>query len=389
MTAKVPVGWNRNRSPAPETVAPATMTIESSDPGPGRGRLHSDGADPVLNPLGLLTGDAAARAVRAGAAQSLAGGPTAFTLVETLTPTPDGIERTIATVRDGSDVLSRLTAPRPAFAGIGLAHPVLMGVVNATPDSFSDGGDYFDCNAAIDRALKLADDGAAIVDIGGESTRPGAEPITVSDEIARIVPVIEAAVAAGITVSADTRHAAVMTAAIEAGAAIVNDITALTGDPASMEVVANSEASVVLMHMQGTPETMQQAPEYSLASVDIFRWLSARVEACVAAGLPRGRIVVDPGIGFGKNDDHNMEILDRAGMFHATGCAVAIGVSRKSFIGRIAEIADPKDRLPGTIAATLMALERGVQIHRVHDVAAVRQAIAVWAASAAEFPEDP
>jgi dihydropteroate synthase len=365
------------------------MTIESSDPGPGRGRLHSDEALAVFNPLGLLAGDAATRAVRGGIALSLAGGPAAFSLVETLTPGMDGIGSTIAPVRDGMDELSSLTAARPAFAGIDLSCAVLMGVVNVTPDSFSDGGEFFDRDAAIDRALKHADDGAAIVDIGGESTRPGAAPMTVGDEIARVVPVIEAAVAAGIAVSVDTRRAVVMTAAIEAGAAIVNDITALAGDPAAMEIVANSGVSVILMHMQGTPETMQQAPEYRLASVDIYRWLSARVEACVAAGIPRSRIAVDPGIGFGKNDGHNMDILTRAGLFHGTGCALAIGVSRKSFIGRIADIADPRDRLSGTIAATLMALERGAQIHRVHDVAAARQAIAVWTARAGDFAGDP
>ena len=365
------------------------MTIESSDPGPGRGRLHSDGGHAVRNPLGLLAGDAAKRAVRAGSAQSLADGAVAFSLIETLTPGMDGIDSTIAPVCDGMDELSSLTAPRPAFAGIDLSRAVLMGIVNVTPDSFSDGGDFFDRDAAIDRALKHADDGAAIVDIGGESTRPGAEPMTVAEEIARVVPVIDAAVAAGITVSVDTRRAAVMTAAIEAGAAIVNDITALAGDPAAMEIVAKSGVSVILMHMQGTPETMQQAPEYRLASVDIYRWLSDRVEACVAAGIPHSRIAVDPGIGFGKNDGHNMDILTRAGVFHGIGCAVAIGVSRKSFIGRIAGVTDPKDRLPGTIAATLMALERGVQIHRVHDVAAVRQAIAVWMAWTGGFAADP
>ena len=199
--------------------------------------------------------------------------------------------------------------------------------------------------------------------------------------------------AAGVTVSVDTRRSAVMIAAIDAGAAIINDITALAGDPASMGVIAESGASAVLMHMQGTPETMQHAPDYLLASYDIFQWLDvrragwldARVAACVAAGIPRGRIAVDPGIGFGKTDRHNMEILARAGLFHGTGCAVAVGVSRKSFIGRIAGIEDPKDRLPGTIAATLMALDRGVQIHRVHDVAATRQAIAIWNAGNAEF----
>lgn len=295
------------------------MTIDSSDPGPGRGRL--------------LSGD-----------------------------------------------LSNPTASPAVFAGIDLSRPVLMGVVNVTPDSFSDGGDFFDRDRAIAHALQLSEDGAAIVDIGGESTRPGADPMTVAGEVARVIPVVEAAVAAGVTVSVDTRRAPVMEAAIAAGAKIVNDITALTEDPHALDVVARTGVSVILMHMQGTPETMQQAPAYRQASSDIYRWLNARVAVCAAAGIPPDRVAVDPGIGFGKTDAHNVEILDRAGVFHGIGCAVAIGVSRKSFIGRIAGIDDPKDRLPGTIAATLMALDRGVQIHRVHDVAAVRQAVAIWKA---------
>jgi dihydropteroate synthase len=361
------------------------MTNESNDPGPGRGRSHSGADGSVLNPAGLLTGDSAARAVEAGMAFYLAGGPVAFTLVETLAPSPDRIATGLEPLGAHAGELAALSASRPAFAGIDLSRPAIMGVVNVTPDIFSDGGDFFDRAKAIDRALKLAEDGAAMIDIGGESTRPGADPMSVADEISRVVPVVEAAVAAGVTVSVDTRRSAVMIAAIDAGAAIINDITALAGDPASMGVIAESGASAVLMHMQGTPETMQHAPDYLLASYDIFQWLDARVAACVAAGIPRGRIAVDPGIGFGKTDRHNMEILARAGLFHGTGCAVAVGVSRKSFIGRIAGIEDPKDRLPGTIAATLMALDRGVQIHRVHDVAATRQAIAIWNAGNAEF----
>ena len=169
-----------------------------------------------------------------------------------------------------------------------------------------------------------------------------------------------------------------MRTAIAAGASIVNDITALTGDPDSLATIAATDVSVMLMHMQGTPETMQRAPAYRLASFDIFHWLKARLDVCDAAGIPRYRIAVDPGIGFGKTDVHNIELLTRAAVFHGLGCAVGIGVSRKSFIGRIAGVEAPKDRLPGTLAATGMALSRGVQIHRVHDVADVRQAVAVW-----------
>lgn len=338
----------------------------------------------MFNPLGLLTGPAAASGIAAGIAFPVAGGPVAFSLVETVSANAAGTHSDYAPAADLPGAVAVLGGARAPFAGIDLSRPVIMGVVNVTPDSFSDGGDFFEPARAIDQALQLASDGAAIIDIGGESTRPGADPMPVADEIARVVPVVEAAVAGGVTVSVDTRRAAVMRAAIDAGARIVNDITALTDDPDAPGVVAASGASAVLMHMQGTPETMQQAPSYRLASHDIFDWLSARVDACAAAGIPRDRIAVDPGIGFGKTDAHNIEILQRAGAFHGTGCAVAIGVSRKSFIGRIAGVENPKDRLGGTIAATMLALSRGVQIHRVHDVAAAAQAIAIWTAAAGE-----
>lgn len=339
----------------------------------------------MFNPLGLLTGDAATRGIAARTAFPLAGGPVAFSVVETFRASAAGIQSDYTPATEHPGAVATLGAARAPFAGIDLSRPVVMGVVNVTPDSFSDGGDYADPAEAIDQALRLAAEGAAIIDIGGESTRPGADPMPVEDEIARVIPVIEAAVAEGITVSVDTRRSAVMRAAIDAGARIVNDISALMDDADAPGVVAASNVSVVLMHMQGHPDTMQQAPSYRLASYDIFEWLSARIDACVAAGIPHDRIAVDPGIGFGKTDDHNMEILQRAGAFHGTGCAVAVGVSRKSFIGRIAGVENPKDRLPGTIAATMLALSRGVQIHRVHDVAAAVQAIAIWNAHAGEI----
>lgn len=276
--------------------------------------------------------------------------------------------------------MARLEAPRAPFAGLTLDRPRLMGIVNVTPDSFSDGGDYADPQSARSRVLQLAEDGADIVDIGGESTRPGAAPTPVAEEIDRVMPAVEAARSAGLVVSVDTRRAEVMRTAIAAGAQIVNDVTALTHDADALSVVAGSSASLVLMHILGTPDTMQIDPDYRLASYDICHWLGTRVAACAAAGIAPARIAVDPGIGFGKTDAHNMEILDRAGMLHGLGCAVAVGVSRKSFIGRIAGVASPKDRLPGTIAATLVALSRGVQIHRVHDVAAARQALSIWMA---------
>lgn len=331
----------------------------------------------------MLTGSVAAAALAAGHARPLLSSPRlAFTGIERIgIDADDAPSVEAAGLADASDVeLAPFAGLRAPFAGLALDRPRIMGIVNVTPDSFSDGGDFADPARAADRALELAAEGADIVDVGGESTRPGSAQTPVAEEIARVMPVIEAALKAGLTVSVDTRHAEVMRETVAAGARIVNDVTALMHDDEAVRVVAESGASVVLMHMQGTPETMQADPRYRLASYDILRWLEARVAACALAGVPRERIAVDPGIGFGKTDVHNMEILERAAMFHGLGCAVAIGVSRKSFIGRIAGIDDAKARLPGTVAATLIALARGVQIHRVHDVAAARQALDIWQA---------
>jgi dihydropteroate synthase len=339
-------------------------------------------SEAVLNPIGLMTGDSAARAVAAGDASPLAGTGVAFAAVERITGAAPDIAPCArdAAGRSDPETFANLTAPRPPFAGLALDRPRIAGIVNVTPDSFSDGGDFADPARAIDRALALAADGADIIDIGGESTRPGAAPTPVAEELRRVLPVIEAVAGQGIPVSIDTRRAPVMRDAVAAGARIVNDVMALTHDADALAAVAETGACAILMHMQGTPGTMQAAPSYALASRDICRWLSDRVAACVAAGIPEARIAVDPGIGFGKTDAHNMEILDRAGMFHGLGCAVMVGVSRKSFIGRIAGTESPKDRLPGTILATGIALSRGVQLHRVHDVAEARQAVAIWQA---------
>lgn len=253
-----------------------------------------------------------------------------------------------------------------------------MGIVNVTPDSFSDGGEAYRVDDAVRRGEQMLADGADILDIGGESTRPGAEPVSVDEELARVIPVIERLARAGALISIDSRRAAVMRAALQAGAAIVNDVTALTGDPDSMSVVAESDASVVLMHMQGEPRTMQQNPTYDDAPTDIRDYLAARIAACAAAGIGVARIAVDPGIGFGKTLDHNLEVLARMDIFHGLGCAVVLGASRKSFIGRLAGEETAARRAPGSIAVALAARRLGVQIYRVHDVAETRQALTVW-----------
>tara|TARA_R110000787_G_scaffold63679_1_gene143222 strand:- start:15691 stop:16479 length:789 start_codon:yes stop_codon:yes gene_type:complete len=261
-----------------------------------------------------------------------------------------------------------------------------MGVVNATPDSFSDGGDFLDPDIAIAHGLAMRDAGADILDVGGESTRPGADPVSEADERARTLPVIKGLVDAGALVSIDTRRAGVMRAAIAAGAKIVNDVTALTGDDQSVAVCAELGCDIVLMHMQGDPRTMQQNPSYDDAALDIVDYMAERLMTLEAAGIPRARIAVDPGIGFGKNLDHNLRILAHIDAFHVLGTAVLLGVSRKSFISKIDRDCDAKDRIAGSIAAAIAGWDRGVQLFRVHDVAETRQALAVW--QAIEAAED-
>lgn len=277
-------------------------------------------------------------------------------------------------------LIDRIATPVPSFAGIALARPCLMGVVNVTPDSFSDGGDAFDAGDAVSRGRALAEAGAAIIDVGGESTRPGSDAVSEAVELRRVESVVGALAAAGHVVSIDTRRAVVMRAALAAGAKIVNDVTALTGDADSIDVVARSGAAVVLMHMQGEPKTMQAAPTYRFAPLDIYDYLADRIAVCEAAGITRDRIAIDPGIGFGKTLEHNLQILDMLGLFRGLGCAVLLGVSRKSFIAKLSGEGDAKSRLPGSIAAGLAGIARGVHILRVHDVAETLQALTVWQA---------
>jgi dihydropteroate synthase len=276
--------------------------------------------------------------------------------------------------------LEALSAPRPPFAGLGLDQPRIMAVINVTPDSFSDGGDRFDPGRAAADGLALAEAGAAILDVGGESTRPGAEAVPEAEELRRTIPVVRALADQGLAVSIDTRRARVMAEALAAGARIVNDVTALAGEPESLEVVARSDAAVVLMHMQGEPRTMQRDPHYEDAALDIHDFLAGRIAACAAAGIDLSRLALDPGIGFGKTLAHNLEILDQLALYHDLGCPLVLGVSRKSFIAKLSRGEAPKERLAGSLAAALAGLARGVQILRVHDVGETRQAVAVWRA---------
>ncbi len=267
-----------------------------------------------------------------------------------------------------------------SFAGLTLDVPRVMGVVNVTPDSFSDGGEFATADEAIAHGHRLLDEGADIIDVGGESTRPGAAPVAADEELRRVIPVVRALARAGAIVSIDTRRAAVMRAAVAEGACIVNDVTALTFEPESLATVAACGAAVILMHMQGEPATMQKAPHYDDAPAEVAAYLADRVAACVAAGIPRERIAVDPGIGFGKTVTHNLQLIANLDRLKAIGVPIVIGVSRKSFIARLSRGEDAKARLPGSLAAALAAVARGATIVRVHDVAATRQALAVWRA---------
>ncbi len=277
-------------------------------------------------------------------------------------------------------LLQSLGRPRPPLCGLDFDRPRIMGILNTTPDSFSDGGDRLDPEVAVGDGLAMLKAGAEILDVGGESTRPGAKPVSLAEEQERVLPVVRALAEAGAVVSIDTRHAEVMAAAVEAGASIINDVTALTGDPESLSVAAGSGRTVVLMHMQGEPQTMQRDPRYDHAAHDIYDFLAARIKACRAAGIAVDQLVVDPGIGFGKSLTHNLQVLEQIALYHGLGCPVLLGASRKSFIAKLSQGEAAKERLPGSLAAILFALQRGVQILRVHDVAETAQAVAVWQA---------
>jgi dihydropteroate synthase len=270
--------------------------------------------------------------------------------------------------------MTAMSGPGPDFR--------LMGIVNVTPDSFSDGGRYLDPQTAIEHALELEREGAAILDIGGESTRPGAEPVSLAEELRRVVPVLEALAAqrGGAQLSIDTAKAPVAAAALDAGATFVNDVTALRQDPQMAELVAASGADCCLMHMLGEPRTMQRNPRYEDVVGEVKAFLEARMAFAVAEGITEERIVLDPGIGFGKKLEHNLELLRRLDELLTLGRPVSIGTSRKSFLGRLTG-REVGDRVAGTIATNVLAYERGARVFRVHDVAPVRDALVVAAAT--------
>jgi dihydropteroate synthase len=337
---------------------------------------------PIAPLAGLQTGGG-----DASAALRLAGRrDCAFALAEIIARDASGTQRRLVSAaalradRDPrlAELVARLESPRAAIAGIRFDGPRIMGIVNVTPDSFADGGRYFDSEVAVEHALRLEAEGADILDIGGESTRPGAAPIDVEEECRRVLPVIGKLVRqARVPLSIDTRHSEVMRRAAAAGVRLINDVSALRHDPQSLAMLARTGLPVVLMHAQGDPRTMQDAPHYADVVLDVYDFLAERVAASEAAGIERGRLILDPGIGFGKTLAHNLALLASLSLLHGLGCPLLLGVSRKSFIGHLTG-APPSERLPGSLAAALTGIAQGVQLLRVHDVAATRQAVAVW-----------
>lgn len=304
----------------------------------------------------------------------LAGGPGWFT--HALALARDAAPRIVAARDLPGAWRERLTAPRASIAGLAMDRPRIMGILNVTPDSFSDGGRFDAPDRAVDHARHMIGAGAEILDIGGESTRPGAETVPEADEIARIVPALRRIRSEWDgPVSIDTRKSGVARAAIHDGASMLNDVSALVYDPQMGEIAAQGGLPICLMHAQGEPETMQADPRYDDVLIDVYDALSARIDAALAAGIRRDRIVVDPGIGFGKSLEHNLALLEGLSLFHGLGLPLLVGASRKRFIGTLGGAGTPAARMPGSVAVALHAAGQGAQILRVHDVTETRQAL--------------
>ncbi len=342
-----------------------------------------------LEPVGMVYGAIARDAVALGAALPLAGSSSiAFGAVRLWEGEPGNIKHAIVRVSTiqvideplVKELLDKIMSPRAPAAGVSMDTPRIMGIVNATPDSFSNGGDHFDAAAAIAHARKLAAEGADFIDIGAESTRPGAEPVDAEEELRRLMPVLLGLSGMPVPISADTRKPEVMREAAAAGAAMINDVSALAFAPDSLSTAAALKKPAVLMHAQGNPDKMQDNPVYTDVVVEVYDFLENRIHAAVSAGLPRESLIADPGIGFGKNLEHNLSLLQSLSMFHGLGVPLLVGVSRKGLIGTLTGKDEPKERVAGSVAAALDAISKGVQIVRVHDVLETRQAFAVWQA---------
>lgn len=338
-----------------------------------------------LRPLGLCYGADAACAVARGEGGRLGGSAfISFNAAEVITRDGSRVTREVAAYGDLAKdaALARIEASRPALCGLALDRPKLMGIVNVTPDSFSDGGQTAEADPAIAHGLRLAAGGADFLDVGGESTRPGSEGVAMDEELGRVIPVIEGLARAGHAVSCDTRKARVMREAVAAGAAIINDISALHFDPESLATVAELGCPVVLMHAQGDPRTMQLSPSYDDVTLDVYDMIEARIAVCAAAGIPSGNIVADPGIGFGKTFRHNLDLLSQLTILHGLGVAVLVGLSRKGFVGALTGEKSPAARAPGSIGGAVQAALNGAHVLRVHDVKTTAAALAVALAAA-------
>jgi dihydropteroate synthase len=338
-----------------------------------------------LRPLGLCYGADAVCAVARGRGGRLGGSAfISFSAAEIIVRDGKRVNREVANYGDLAKdaALARIEAPRAALCGLALDRPKLMGIVNVTPDSFSDGGKTAGTHAAVAHGMGLAAEGAHILDVGGESTRPGSEAVPADEELARVIPVIAGLARTGHTVSCDTRKADVMREAVGAGAALINDVSALQFDRDSLAAMAELGRPVVLMHAQGDPRTMQLNPTYDDVALDVYDGLEARIEACRAAGIARGNIVVDPGIGFGKTFRHNLDLLSRLTIFQGLGVAVLVGISRKGFIGALTGEKVPAARVCGSTGGAVQAALNGCHILRIHDVKATAEALAVALAAA-------
>ncbi|MGB7204726.1 MAG: dihydropteroate synthase [Anderseniella sp.] len=331
-------------------------------------------ADFFIRPSGLISGADAQAAISAGSGLPLAGGKVCWTLAMVSEDRGGSwTARKVQALKASRDDevrkwLDRLSAARPDIAGLGMDDCHIMGIVNTTPDSFSDGGVNEDATTAISNARAMAGHGAVLLDVGGESTRPGSDPVEEAEELRRVEPVIAALVRDGLKVSSDTRKASVMRIAADMGVAMINDVSALMFDPDAVQIARQVGLPVCLMHAQGDPKTMQKDPSYDNVLLDVYDWLENRIEAVIAAGIPRDLIIADPGIGFGKSFDHNLELLSGLSLFHGLGVPVMLGASRKGFIGAITGEKIAANRQAGSAAVAMMGAMAGVQFVRVHDV---------------------
>jgi dihydropteroate synthase len=333
-----------------------------------------------LRPLGLLFGQDAREMIASGLAFSLGGLPNiGFVAAEEIARDGNLVTRRkldVSGLREHA-LIQNVTRERPDFAGISLDQTRIMGIVNVTPDSFSDGGKFDVAEIAIAHGRLLAEQGADILDIGGESTRPGSDEVSIEQERARIMPVVQA-LTKDYVVSVDTRKSVLMAEAARAGAKIINDVSALSFDPMSTGVVAKSNLPIVLMHAQGNPRTMQLAPKYNDVALDVYDGLAGQIEKAVAAGIPLAHICIDPGVGFGKSFRHNLELMRQLTLFHGLGVAVMVGLSRKGIVGAVTSEKTAAKRVAGSIGGALQAAMLGAHLLRVHDVVETVQSLAMF-----------